>query len=437
MKSPSELASPPEAFRDTKEEFREKVNAGEMQSDLQSTQKVSPTSNVSLKPEDMSSAKEGITTQANSSQQKGSSLVARPAIKDHATESRLRRQQFTETRSSSVLSAPTLKEDVMEKVDEEEEQRECSRIIESYSNSADRKMSRSNTISFGEGEVNSAEQKVAEKLAELRLRRSTMEEGSTDPDMMEHKSLPQRQASLPHLAQGFYCCDWVPHKSLINDERLLSKVAYSHGPATVQFLRDRDQFTRLTSFPGTLYSHLGLPINSRPYFQRDSEPEPKSSHLIVCVHGLDGNSADLRLVKTYLEMGLPGAGLQFLMSEINQMDTFQSFEDMTRKLVNEIMYHLKTSYLSIGKISFIGHSLGCILIRSAIQKPELANFSSKFHTFLSLSGPHIGTMYNNSGLVNAGMWMMQKWKKSGSLQQLALKVGFEIRSVSDILTIFF
>ena len=324
-----------------------------------------------------------------------------------------------------MLSAPTLKEEVMD--EEEEGQRECSRIIESYSNSAtDRKMSRSNTISFGEGEVTSAEQKVAEKLAELRLRRSTMEstgeEGSTDPDLMEHKSLPQRN-SVPPLVHGFHCCDWVPHKSLVNDERLLSKVAYSHGPATVQFLRDRDQFTRLTSFPGTLYSSLGPPITSRPYFQRDSEPEPKSSHLIVCVHGLDGNSADLRLVKTYLEMGLPSAGLQFLMSEINQMDTFQSFEDMTRKLVNEIMYHVKTSYLNIGKISFIGHSLGCILIRSAIQKPELASFSSKFHTFLSLSGPHIGTMYNNSGLVNAGMWMMQKWKKSGSLQQLALKVS--------------
>lgn len=60
------------------------------------------------------------------------------------------------------------------------------------------------------------------------------------------------------------------------------------------------------------------------------------------------------------------------------------------KLVKEIMYHVKSCYLSIGKISFIGHSLGCILIRSAIQKPELASFASKFHTFLSLSGPHIG-----------------------------------------------
>lgn len=32
-----------------------------------------------------------------------------------------------------------------------------------------------------------------------------------------------------------------------------------------------------------------------------------------------GNSADLRLVKTYLELGLPGAPIDFLMSERNQV----------------------------------------------------------------------------------------------------------------------
>lgn len=46
---------------------------------------------------------------------------------------------------------------------------------------------------------------------------------------------------------------------------------------------------------------------------------PDGLHLIVCVHGLDGNSADLRLIKTYLEIGLPGANLDFLMSERNQV----------------------------------------------------------------------------------------------------------------------
>lgn len=52
-------------------------------------------------------------------------------------------------------------------------------------------------------------------------------------------------------------------------------------------------------------------------------------HLIICVHGLDGNAADLRLVKTYLELGLPGARLDFLMSERNQGDTFSDFDTMT------------------------------------------------------------------------------------------------------------
>lgn len=33
-----------------------------------------------------------------------------------------------------------------------------------------------------------------------------------------------------------------------------------------------------------------------------------------------GNSADLRLVKTYIELGLPGGRVDFLMSERNQVN---------------------------------------------------------------------------------------------------------------------
>lgn len=41
----------------------------------------------------------------------------------------------------------------------------------------------------------------------------------------------------------------------------------------------------------------------------------------VCLfrHLLPGNSADLRLVKTFIELGLPGSRLDFLMSERNQV----------------------------------------------------------------------------------------------------------------------
>lgn len=52
--------------------------------------------------------------------------------------------------------------------------------------------------------------------------------------------------------------------------------------------------------------------------------------------------------------------------------------------------------------SFIGHSLGNIIIRSVLTRPRFRYYLSKLHTFLSLSGPHLGTLYNNSTLVSTG-----------------------------------
>lgn len=52
--------------------------------------------------------------------------------------------------------------------------------------------------------------------------------------------------------------------------------------------------------------------------------------------------------------------------------------------------------------SFIGHSLGNIIIRSVLTRPRFRYYLSKLHTFLSLSGPHLGTLYNNSALVSTG-----------------------------------
>ncbi|XP_076169235.1 protein FAM135A isoform X2 [Ptiloglossa arizonensis] len=170
--------------------------------------------------------------------------------------------------------------------------------------------------------------------------------------------------------------------------------------------------------------------STMPYFHISNEYRllsPEGAHLIICVHGLDGNPADLRLIKTYLELSLPGAHLDFLMSERNQGDTFLDFDSMTDRLVCEILHHTVTSGLNPTKVSFIGHSLGTIIIRSALTRPELRPLLPRLHTFLSLSGPHLGTLYNTSGLVNAGMWFMQKLKKSGSLLQLAMKDASDIR----------
>ncbi|GAA6076205.1 protein FAM135B, partial [Tachysurus ichikawai] len=70
---------------------------------------------------------------------------------------------------------------------------------------------------------------------------------------------------------------------------------------------------------------------------------------------------------------------------------------------------------------FIGHSLGNVIIRSVLTRPRFRCYLSKLHTFLSLSGPHLGTLFNNSTLVSTGLWLMQKLKKSGSLLQLTFR----------------
>lgn len=75
------------------------------------------------------------------------------------------------------------------------------------------------------------------------------------------------------------------------------------------------------------------------------------------MHGLDGNSADLRLVRTYLELGLPTNNFDFLMSQRNQGETFDSLETLASRLVNEIDNYVMTFKLNPTKLRFVSLAL--------------------------------------------------------------------------------
>lgn len=66
------------------------------------------------------------------------------------------------------------------------------------------------------------------------------------------------------------------------------------------------------------------------------------------------------------------------------------------------MYVVKFLIMLFFLHSFVGHSLGNIIIRSALTHPEMRPFLDKIHTFLSLSGPHLGMLYPTSSLVSTG-----------------------------------
>ncbi|XP_059557251.1 protein FAM135A isoform X15 [Myotis daubentonii] len=212
-----------------------------------------------------------------------------------------------------------------------------------------------------------------------------------------------------------------PSSTSFNFTSSVSWYENSPKPQIQAFLQAKEELKQL-KLPGFMYSDAPLLASSVPYFSMEEEDGSEDGvHLIVCVHGLDGNSADLRLVKTYIELGLPGGRIDFLMSERNQNDTFADFDSMTDRLLDEIIQYIQIYSLTVSKISFIGHSLGNLIIRSVLTRPRFKYYLHKLHTFLSLSGPHLGTLYNSSALVNTGLWFMQKWKKSGSLLQLTCR----------------
>ncbi len=143
-------------------------------------------------------------------------------------------------------------------------------------------------------------------------------------------------------------------------------------------------------------------------------------HLVVCVHGLQGNQFDLRLYRIFLTMALPQVRIDFLMASSNQSNTFCDFNTMTDLLLAEVLQHVGDMATPPSKISFIGHSLGSIIVRSLVTRQEFAPFLPKLHLYLSICGPHLGTKYQN-GIVSVGMWAVRKWYNSKSLQQLSLK----------------
>jgi len=144
----------------------------------------------------------------------------------------------------------------------------------------------------------------------------------------------------------------------------------------------------------------------------------KGIHLFVLAHGFQGNSFDLKMLKNYLNYMHPEA--MFLCSLYNEESTEGDIEEMGKNLAKEITTFIadNCSGDNLGRVSLIGFSLGGVILRAAL--PYLQEYADKMHTFLSLSSPHLGFMYNPSKIIDAGIWILKRWKKSTSLQQLTM-----------------
>ena len=80
-----------------------------------------------------------------------------------------------------------------------------------------------------------------------------------------------------------------------------------------------------------------------------------SRHLIVMVHGLEGNSNDLRLWKSGMEQLYPLSNYEFLLCSSNQNQTHESIVEQGARITGELQEHLSQKDTLPTRISFIGH----------------------------------------------------------------------------------
>jgi hypothetical protein len=148
-------------------------------------------------------------------------------------------------------------------------------------------------------------------------------------------------------------------------------------------------------------------------------------HLYVFVHGFHGNSLDLRGFRNQMALLLPDKDCaRYLLSSSNEEFTATgSFDRLGQNLASEIVSFVRAEAIgeALCRVSFICHSFGSVIARTALRRPELEHLAPLLHTYVSLSGPHLGMLYTSNLLVELGVWGLRKWKHAQCLTELALK----------------
>jgi pimeloyl-ACP methyl ester carboxylesterase len=183
--------------------------------------------------------------------------------------------------------------------------------------------------------------------------------------------------------------------------------------------------------PGAEKAQSTYPItsNSELSDSAGSVDGPSVPHLIVLQHGFLGNSYDMRHLENALNLELPHSVTHTLSIRSNEDVSEQGIVCMADNLVSELNEYVEENMPDLrnatakGKVSFIGHSMGGVVIRRALEHKSLSWLRHRCHVYMSLATPHLGTQYMTSPLVSTGMWALAAWGKSQSLKELSLSDG--------------
>ncbi|RXH73798.1 hypothetical protein DVH24_016620 [Malus domestica] len=139
---------------------------------------------------------------------------------------------------------------------------------------------------------------------------------------------------------------------------------------------------------------------------------------------MKGHHLDLRLIRN--QWLLIDPKVEFLMSQANEDKTSGDFREMGQRLAQEVVSFLKKKMDKVSrsgniadiKLSFVGHSIGNVIIRTALTDSIMEPFLRYLYIYLSISGPHLGYLYSSNSLFNSGLWFLKKLKNTQCIHQL-------------------
>jgi hypothetical protein len=149
----------------------------------------------------------------------------------------------------------------------------------------------------------------------------------------------------------------------------------------------------------------------------------KPQNIIVLVHGYQASRQDFQVLKLCLEINFKA---KVFISSANEGRTDDNVEAMGKRLAIELSrYFENIDFTPSTRISFIGHSLGGVIIRSALG--FIHNINQYLYSYISFSSPHLGYLYEPSRLVKAGLWIMNSWQGSKCLNEICMKDAEDLR----------
>ncbi|KAK2195348.1 bifunctional Domain of unknown function DUF676 [Babesia duncani] len=178
---------------------------------------------------------------------------------------------------------------------------------------------------------------------------------------------------------------------------------------------------------GEMYSwrisdeHLFFLVDSFPLLRLHGEaPKAKlevddfSEHMIIFVHSYDVDPWCFTPYVSSLKKIFGNHTCKFAKSNYNLFDL--SMDEMGKRLAEEVKGFVNTSPTKIRQLSFVGHGIGGVVIRSAIR--YLGEFKDMFYAMITMASPHLGSAHGNYTFANLIIRLYAFARKSKSLAEV-------------------